>query len=215
MLLLYFVAAGVLVGRVLGGRLDRLGSVTFHWAPVALGGLMFQLLLFSGPVASAVGSWGPALYVASTTAVLVALLRNVRQPAFPLIAAGAALNLVAIVANGGQMPASIEAMTAVAGVAAVPVGGFSNSVMAGGGSMFAMLGDIFVLPRPLPFANVFSIGDVLIGSGAALFSITVMRGGTRWRLAAKVPPADRLPPAGVGLLADRPRSLTTEGALDG
>ncbi len=36
------------------------------------------------------------------------------------------------------------------------------------------LGDIFVLPRPLPLANVFSIGDVLIGLGGALFILRTM-----------------------------------------
>jgi hypothetical protein len=30
----------------------------------------------------------------------------------------------------------------------------------------SFLGDIFAVPRELPFANVFSIGDVLIAAGA-------------------------------------------------
>jgi hypothetical protein len=34
------------------------------------------------------------------------------------------------------------------------------------------------LPQPIPFANVFSIGDVLIGLGGALWLIRVMQGGT-------------------------------------
>jgi hypothetical protein len=34
---------------------------------------------------------------------------------------------------------------------------------------------VFVLPRPLPFANVFSIGDVLIGLGAVVFLVRSMR----------------------------------------
>ena len=37
------------------------------------------------------------------------------------------------------------------------------------------VGDILVLPRPFPFANVFSLGDVLIGVGAALFLVWTMR----------------------------------------
>jgi hypothetical protein len=41
-----------------------------------------------------------------------------------------------------------------------------------------------VLPRPMPFANVFSIGDVLIGSGAVVFLVRTMRRrpliSTRW-----------------------------------
>jgi hypothetical protein len=42
------------------------------------------------------------------------------------------------------------------------------------GATLAFLGDIFVLPRPFPFANVFSIGDVLIGVGGAWFVVKTM-----------------------------------------
>ena len=93
MLLLYFVAAGLLIGRALGGRLAGIADATIAWWPLAVFGLLAQVVLFAGPVASRIGDAGPALYVASTVAVLVALLRNLTLPGFPVIAAGAALNL--------------------------------------------------------------------------------------------------------------------------
>jgi hypothetical protein len=173
-LLLYFVAAGVLIGLALRGRLDRLATVRLRWASVAVGGLLFQLVLFSDPVAAVVGGWGPALYVASTLTVLMALLRNVTQPGFVLIGVGAALNLVAIVANGGTMPTPPEAYLSLTGRAELEAGVFSNSVITSAGTRFAVLGDVFVLPRPWPFANVFSIGDVLIGLGATWFIVRSM-----------------------------------------
>jgi len=177
MLLLYFVAAGVAIGLLARGDLDRLAAVRVSWAPVAIAGLVFQVVLFSGPVSSAVGSWGPALYVGSTAIVLLALLRNLEHPGFRLIALGAALNLVAILAYGGQMPASVEAYRLLTGHEPVPSAGFSNSVVAPWGSPLLWLGDVFVLPRPIPLANVFSIGDVFIGLGGCLFIVRVM-GGT-------------------------------------
>ena len=48
--------------------------------------------------------------------------------------------------------------------------------------MLAFLGDNFVLPRPVPLANVFSIGDVLIGVGGALFVFQAMHGRVLPRL---------------------------------
>ncbi|HSH21859.1 MAG TPA: DUF5317 domain-containing protein [Candidatus Caenarcaniphilales bacterium] len=176
MLLLYFVAAGLLVGLAAGGRLSPLARVRVEWWPVALAGLAFQLLLFGPPLAGIVGDFGPALYVGSSVVVLGALLRNVRHPGFALIALGAALNLVVIVANGGQMPAAPEAFALLTGTPELPVEHFSNSVLAGAQTRLAFLGDIFVLPRPIPFANVFSIGDVAIGLGGALFIVRTMRG---------------------------------------
>ena len=180
MLLLYFIAAGVIVGRLRGGRLSALASVRFRWWGLALAGLGFQLVLFSRPVAERVGDAGPALYVASSLAVFVAMLRNLGLPGFPLIAIGAALNLTVIVANGGYMPSSPDAWLQLTGLAALPTTGYSNSALIGAVTPLPFLGDIFVLPRPLPFANVFSVGDVLIGVGAAwclVRSMTVTAAG--------------------------------------
>ncbi len=184
MLLLYFLLAGVGIGLARGGRLSDLAQTRFRWWPVALAGLAFQVLLFSEPLGSQVGAAGPALYVASTLAVLAALARNLALPGFALIAVGATLNLVAIIANGGQMPADPAAVMALLGEARIPADVFSNSVVAGSSAAFAILGDTMVLPRPMPFANVFSIGDVLIGSGAVVFLLRTMRRrpliSTRW-----------------------------------
>jgi hypothetical protein len=174
MLLLYAVIAGVLIGLARGGRLANLGNVRFRWWPLALAGLLFQLVLFAPPVAASVGAAGPPLYFGSTALVLIALVPNVRLPGFWLIAVGALLNFVVVALNGGQMPASPAAFAALTGVAAVPVDYFSNSTLIGPHTMLPFLGDVFVLPRPIPLANVFSIGDVLIGLGGTLFVVRQM-----------------------------------------
>jgi hypothetical protein len=175
MLLLYFIFAGLVVGRLVGGHMEGIAEVRFRWWGLALGGLSVQALLFAPPVAAAVGFAGPALYVASTVAVLAALLRNIRLPGFRIIAVGACLNLVVIAANGGYMPSSPEAWLALNGVAALPTSDYTNSALAGAATAFPYLGDILVLPRPLPLANVLSFGDILIGVGAALFLVRTMR----------------------------------------
>jgi hypothetical protein len=103
----------------------------------------------------------------------------------PLVVAGAVSNIVAILANGGYMPASPDAM------AALGKGGpviYSNSaVMAA--PVLAPLTDIFALPTWMPWANVFSIGDVLIGLGIALVIVLAMH------RPAPVAPAETAPPA--------------------
>lgn len=184
MLLLYAVILGVAAGLAGGGRLSALGSVRIRLWPVALAGFAFQALLF-GPFATDVGRWGPSLYVASTTLVTMALVLNLRQPGFWLITLGAFLNFAAIVANGGQMPASPDAVAAFAGSAIGSAAGFANSVPMDS-AVLPFLGDIFVLPRPLPFANVFSIGDVLIGVGGAYFIWRTMRSAPGQRHAPRV-----------------------------
>ena len=53
--------------------------------------------------------------------------------------------------------------------------GFSNSVVMADPALWPLT-DIFALPTWVPFANVFSIGDVLIGAGVALTIALGMRG---------------------------------------
>jgi len=182
MLLLYAVILGLVAGLLSGGKLAALGMTRIRLWPVALIGLFAQLLLFSSPLAAVVGPWGPSLYVVSTVAVLMALVVNLRQPGFWLIIIGALANFAVIVANGGQMPAAPDAWAALNGVAAVPTTDFSNSILAGPHTVLPFLGDNFVLPRPVPLANVFSIGDVLIGAGGALFVYQAMHGRVLPRL---------------------------------
>ena len=87
------------------------------------------------------------------------------------MAVGAISNLAAIIANGGSMPASADALAALG----KSVGdGYSNSVEVADPAL-AGLTDIYALPAWLPFANVFSIGDLLIGIGIALAVCLAMR----------------------------------------
>jgi len=174
MLLLYAIVIGLVIGLLTGGRPSALAGQRIRWWPIALGGLFFQLVLFSPLVAGMIGDAGPLLYVGSTGLVLVALGANVRLAGFWVIGLGAVLNLTVVVANGGYMPAAPEAVAALTGVAALPTDAYSNSVIASEHTSLALLGDIFFLPRPFPLANVFSIGDVLIGIGGTLFVARTM-----------------------------------------
>lgn len=174
MLLLYAVAAGLLIGLATGGNVASLSTVRIRLWQVALAGLAFQVVLFSSPLSASVGDLGPYLYVASTTVVFVALALNVHLPGFWVITIGALANLAVVVANGGYMPASPDALIAVTGAPFPPPMDFSNSIVAGPNTRLYFLADIFALPRPFPFANVFSIGDVLIGLGGAWFIVRVL-----------------------------------------
>src|SRR6266480_519330 len=172
MFILYALALGLVVGRLAGGRFDRVAAIRLRWAPVAVAGFAAQLALFSSLGASLPNGIGPVLYVASTGAVLAVVLRNAKLGGFPLIALGAASNLAAIVANGGYMPTTEAALQAVGrGLSQ----GYSNSVTAPAPAL-DLLVDRFAMPHWLPLANVFSVGDVLIGAGIAVAIALAMRG---------------------------------------
>jgi hypothetical protein len=70
------------------------------------------------------------------------------------------------------MPVSADALRAMS---RLPQGGYSNSVLVDHVNL-APLTDIFAMPTFVPAANVFSVGDVLIGVGAAIAIVMAMHG---------------------------------------
>jgi len=161
MFLVVLVLAGALAVPLLGGRLSALADVRVRlvWVLfVALALQVVSLYLPGLPRGARV-----ALGVFSYPVAGVFVAANRRLPGVALAALGAALNLLAILANGGVMPASRSAL-ATAGLP-LDVPGYRNST-AVADPRLAFLGDVFAIPASWPFSNVFSVGDVLLALGA-------------------------------------------------
>jgi hypothetical protein len=92
------------------------------------------------------------------------LFANRRLAGVPVVALGAALNVLAITTNGGVMPANAAALR-ISGIASRR--GFDNSAVLTHPHL-AVLGDIIPVPGPWPIGNVLSVGDLIIFVGAAV-----------------------------------------------
>ncbi len=174
MFILHAIPIGLVAGFLIGGRLDNLATVRFRLAPVAMLALAIQLALFSAladGLPTEVVRW---TYAVSTAFVVLVVLANVRLPGVPLIVAGAFLNLTAIAANGGLMPASPTALASLG----LGVGGHTSSILVEHPALEALT-DQFAMPAWMPLANVFSVGDVAIGIGVAVAIAASMRGPRR------------------------------------
>ena len=182
MFILLAIPVGIAVGYLVGGRISNLAGFRFRWAPLAVGGLVVQVVLFTQFGHQLAGGWEPAIYVGSTLVVFAAVLRNLRLTGMPIVAIGATSNLIAIIANGGAMPADAAALAA-AGLDGP--GEHTNSVVLADPAL-RPLTDIFAIPAWLPLANVFSVGDVLIGLGVVIVIAAAMRPARR-RLAPGAP----------------------------
>ena len=175
MFILYAVLIGLLAGFLAGGRPLALGDIRIRWGALIVVGFLSQVILFSRQVSSQIGDLGPWLYVGSTLLVGAAVLRNIGLPGMPVIGLGALSNMAAILANGGYMPSTVEALGAV-GKTAPTI--YSNSAIVDVPALAPLI-DRFALPSWLPLANVFSVGDVLIGVGVAILIVVVMRRAPR------------------------------------
>jgi len=170
MFILYAIVAGLVIGFLLGGRLESIAGTRFRWGWLAILALAIQLVLFS-PLAGGLADVARWIYVASTALVVIVVLANLRLPGLPIVLLGALSNMAAIVANGGSMPASAAALAALGGTVHA---GPTNSVVVEHPAL-EPLTDIFAMPAWIPFANIFSIGDVLLAIGVAVAIAAAMR----------------------------------------
>jgi hypothetical protein len=180
------VVLSALAVPLTGGRLGALVDLRLRhvWAVyVALGLAVLAVELPGLP-----DGLRSLLLVAAYPVGAVFLVANWRVPGILLTALGAALNLLAIAANGGVMPASPAAL-ASAGLAADDPGFQNSAVLAD--PRLAFLGDVFAIPGSWPLSNVFSVGDVLIAVGLAwgLHRVCGSRLVPRWTGNPGAPPA--------------------------
>ncbi len=161
MIVLVLTALGVASAACTPRRIRRLAALPIVglwlvWAAFIIQILVFEVIGYHIPVIAS-----NVLHIGTYALCAVFLLRNRRLPGGLIIATGAMSNLLAIVANGGTMPADKIAW-ANAGLPEPTA--FENSSFATDANL-ALLGDIYFIPAGWPLANVFSIGDVLIVIG--------------------------------------------------
>lgn len=163
MLLGLGLMAALVTVPLLGGNLGRLSHLRIKKAWLLWLALLAQIVI----IELIPGADHTAMSVVHVATYLVAggfLWVNRHVVGLPVLTAGAALNLAAIIANAGTMPARPGALE-TAGLA--QESGFVNSGVVGDPQL-AILGDYFATPAWFPAANVFSVGDVLIIVGAAI-----------------------------------------------
>jgi hypothetical protein len=161
-LILVGTVLAMLLVPLLGGRLSGLGRIDLRGGRLVAGALGLQVLAIT-----VFPTWPHAVLVAvhALSYVLAAAFVWVNRAVagVPLLAAGGGLNALTIAVNGGQMPASEEAVRR-AGLP-VEVDHFVNSGVLQDPRL-AFLGDVFASPSWLPLRNVYSPGDLLLLAGA-------------------------------------------------
>jgi hypothetical protein len=143
-----------------GGRLSRLLELELRATWTAPAGLALQVLITTvAPGGS--NTLHEVLHLASYALAAAFLFVNRHLAGIAVVALGAALNLTAICANHGVMPASARAMH-LAGLSPDPQ--FANSAPLAHPRLLN-LGDVIPVPGPWPLGNVISVGDLAIMVG--------------------------------------------------
>ncbi len=184
MLLIALLGLGLAAGLLRGGSLRDLAKlrVRHAWLPLLAFGLQAVFVLFARDPVS-IPSWMRTFILLVTYVGLFGfLLLNRQIPGSSLLLAGAALNAIVMLANGGFMPVTPQA---------VARSGHTGYIITQGDDKFVrrskdivlekedtrlwFLSDVFGIPAPLPFSSNFSPGDLVIGLGAAWLTYRGLR----------------------------------------
>ena len=159
--------AGFALAPLLGGRWGRLAELRprlllLFYAAIALQFIAFPFAALPWRTSDRLAV---VLWLCSYALFMVGAGANIRLPGMPFVAIGMLLNLSAIVANGGHMPALPAALRA----AGLHFARSRNSASLPSPHLDWLV-DRWAAPSWIPWANVFSVGDVLIATGGLVFA---------------------------------------------
>lgn len=179
MLRAVIVIGVIIVALLQGGSFRHFGALRIRWPALAFASIIIQLLIFTPGLEEPLIPFATAtLYLASMVTLIGWVVVNRHIPGMILMAVGLLLNTIAIAANGGAMPVAPES-AAYAGRIVQYSGGerpMANNSWATDSAQLWILTDIIAVPAWVPFANVFSIGDVLLTLGVCWLCYRTMRG---------------------------------------
>jgi hypothetical protein len=172
-----FVIAALLGGglaRLRGGRLSNLTNLAIRWSALPLLALVLQTYVLFGPERDESRAFSaPALLLLISYGLLIAtVFANRRLPGMIWLGLGAALNILAILMNGGWMPVTARLLW-TAGYIDTP-----STIVPGQRVLWtkdvvrhyseirlAWLADRFVIPEAGVLSAVYSVGDILVMFG--------------------------------------------------
>jgi hypothetical protein len=165
--LLPSIVLGIAFALLLGGKPSRILRIEFRYGWAVFLALGLQMVLFTGARDAIPEQLLEPFHLGTYLLLFLFAFANFRHLVLLPLSLGMALNAIAIFSNGGRMPVNQEAWASTG----LETGPHSN--IAVGADRLAFLGDIFALPRELPLANVFSIGDLLLAVGTVMLIVTV------------------------------------------
>ena len=168
------IAVAIVVALLAGGDVRRLANLRFRRLELFYLAAAVQVLAFPFPFLPWQTSDGVAraLWLLSYGLLACGAVVNRRVTGVPVIAAGMASNIAAIVANGGHMPALPQALRAAGLGLHVH---YNSSVSAA--PHLSWLVDRWAVPDFMPVGNVYSVGDVVIAIGVLVLIFSAMGAG--------------------------------------
>jgi hypothetical protein len=167
MLLIAALVLGLVGGIVTGGKLGNLANLRFRWPWFVLAALVIREAAILSPARSIEGV--QYVYAAALAALIAWTVGHIhRLRGAWIVAVGATMNLVVVIANGARMPVA----PLLAG-RLVELGHAGQYVVMGSGTNLNWLADWIGVPGP--FGGAYSPGDALVAIGIAAVAFFATR----------------------------------------
>lgn len=168
MLLASVLVFSIVVGTIRGGHMSAFSEYRWRWPLLPGLALVVQVLAFlpDASASEAARMYTAVLHVVSYLLSLGFIWINRRIPWVWVIGVGLAANFAVIVANGGFMPVSPDALVGTSSAPVALKAVYHNSRLMAEGTRLRFLGDVFRTPSWFVIKRAFSLGDVMIGVGA-------------------------------------------------
>jgi len=178
MILFVALLLSIAIALVRGGRFSCLAQTPLRYGWVAIAAFAMQWSIIYSPLPRTEGLLGARtlLLIASYLLVVVVVVANRRLPGLSLIGVGLGLNLLVMLANGGFMPVTLEAVER-AGMSHLALStepgarllATKDVILPAEATRLWLLSDIFVVAPPCPLRTIFSLGDLFLAVGAFVF----------------------------------------------
>lgn len=169
MLLDAFVIS-IIISLLFRHKLSNLKYLKWKWLNLFILAFLIKLAIIwlSFKHVEFIVKYHSILHILSFGFLLFAALGNIKLPGFKLIFIGILLNLIVIIANGGQMPVSAKALQQ-SGLSSyqevLKRGEYLTHKLLDKDTKLKFLADILYIKKPYPRSTAFSIGDVFIAMG--------------------------------------------------
>ena len=167
-------AIGFILGRLRGGSFRQVAHVEIKALPLVFGAVVIQVVaeILAATVAPGLASTVPSLAILTCSYLLVVvfLVMNRSLTGTLIIAVGFAMNLVAILSNGG-MPVSVSAARSVGFDPSDYLKTSVKHVAVDSDTRLLWLCDVIPVPG---VAKVISVGDIVLSIGLVLTASSAM-----------------------------------------
>lgn len=179
-MLIESVGTSLVVGKLRGGSFSNMKDATLDkWYFFVLGFMVEFSAVYMA--SKGVGFFRDNILMVhflSYFLLFVGIYFNRSSLAFRVVFIGVFLNFLVIMANGGQMPVSGDAMVGIGlmdNMINIRDGKIITHMLMDSQTKFRYLGDILILPEPYPRPKIFSIGDIFMALGIFIYVQEIMK----------------------------------------